>query len=65
MSLLRRRQGEPEYDAPRFTGVYPQPTTVRVDDGPADRQPHPDAAVFCGEEGFENPLEMFPIDARS
>src|SRR5271166_406918 len=65
MSLLCRRQSESEYGAPGFIDVYPHPTPMRDDDGPADCQPHPHAAGLCGVEGFENPLEMFPIDARS
>src|SRR5208337_2215004 len=65
MSLLCCRQGEPEYGAPRLIVVYPQPTPMRDDDGTADRQPHPDSAGLCRVEWFENPLEMFPINARS
>src|SRR5271157_2616006 len=65
MSLLCCRQREPEYGAPGFIGVYPQPTPMRDDDGAADRQPHPDSAGLCRVEGLENPLEMFPINARS
>ena len=38
---------------------------MAVDDGPADRQPHAHAAGLRRVEGFENPLEVLRIDARS
>src|SRR5271166_72280 len=56
--LLGGRQGEPKHGASRLISVYPQPTAMRVDDGPADRQPHPKSAGLCRVEGIENPLEM-------
>ena len=36
-----------------------------VDNGPTDRQAHPEAALLRRVEGFKNPLEMFRIDAGS
>ena len=65
MGLLCCRKGEPEYGPPRLIVVYPQTTPMRVDDGTADRQPHPKSAGLRRVEGFKNPLEMIPIDARS
>ena len=65
MGLLCCRKGEPEYGAPRLIVVYPQTAPMRVDDGTADRQPHPKSAGLRRVEGFKNPLEMIPIDARS
>ena len=35
-----------------------------IDDGPADRQPHPHSAGFRGVESLENALDMFRINAR-
>src|SRR5712691_1919100 len=35
-----------------------------IDDGPADRQPHPNSAGLRGVESLENALEMFRTNAR-
>jgi hypothetical protein len=37
---------------------------VGVDDGPADRQPHPNSAGLRGVESLENALDMFQINPR-
>ena len=60
-----RRQGELKYGSPRLIGICPQPAPMGGDDGPANRQAHSDSALLCRVEGFENPLEMFRIDAGS
>ena len=63
--FLACRQSELKYCAPRSIDVRPQPTTVGGDDGPADRQPHPNSAGLCGVEGLEHPLELVRIHAGS
>src|ERR1700757_2617035 len=45
---LRAGQGELKYGAARLVRLSPQPTPMRIDDRPADRQPHPGAAGFGG-----------------
>jgi hypothetical protein len=35
-----------------------------IDDGPADRQPHPGSAVLRGVKRIKNALEMRRSDAR-
>jgi len=35
-----------------------------IDDGPADRQPHPYPAGLRGVKSLENALDMLRIDAR-
>jgi hypothetical protein len=56
---LGRRQGELKY-GPEPHHLAP----VGVDDGQADRQPHPTPLVFCGEEVLEDPFEVSRINAR-
>ena len=55
--------GELKYGPARFVRLYPQPTTVTANDGPADRQTHPYTGRFCGEEGLENSLNIRRINA--
>jgi hypothetical protein len=38
---------------------------MSIDDGPADRQAHPDAARFRRVERLENTFETFRTDARA
>jgi hypothetical protein len=61
---LHGGQGELKYGAARFIRRCPQPAPMGVDDGPANRQPHPCSAGLCGVEGLENAIEMFRMDAR-
>jgi hypothetical protein len=56
------RQGELKHAASRFIGLCPQLASVRIDDGPADRQPHPHSAGFRGVKRLKNALEMLRID---
>ena len=62
---MGRRQSELKHGAPRLIGIYPQPAAVSVNDGPANRQPHPNSAVLCRVEGLENSLEMCRINPGS
>ena len=64
MSSFPVGQGEPKYGASGLVRVCPQPAPVGVDDGPADRQSHPDPAGLRGVESIENALTTFPINAR-
>ena len=61
---MSARQGEPKYRASGFVRTRPQLAAMSIDDGPADRQAHPDAARLCRVESRENALEMFRINAR-
>ena len=61
---FRAGQGELKYGASRLIRVCPQPAPMGIDDGPADRQPHPHSAGLRGVESLENALEMFRINAR-
>jgi len=56
-------QGELKYRASKLIRIRPQPAPVSIDDGPADRQPHPHSAGLRGVEGIENALDMFRIGA--
>src|SRR6266576_5180955 len=62
--VLCAGQRELKYGAARFIRLCPQPAAMGVDDGPADRQPHPRSAGLGGVESLENALEMRRIDAR-
>ena len=64
-ALLRGRQDELKYRAAGFIRLCPQPSPVTVDDGSADRQPHPDSAGLRGEESLKNTLDVLWVDARS
>jgi hypothetical protein len=57
------RQGELKNGASRFIRIRPQPASMGIDDGPADRQPHPHSAGLRGVESLENALEVFRINA--
>src|SRR5258708_37629996 len=59
------RQGELKYRASRFIRICPQPAPMGIDDGTADRQPHPDSAGFRSVESLENPLDMLWINTWS
>jgi hypothetical protein len=63
--VSRAGQRELKYGASRFIRIRPQPPPMGIDDGPADRQPHPHAAGFRGVERFENAIDMLRIDART
>ena len=63
-SYLHGGQGELKYGAARFIRLCPQPAPMGIDDGPANRQPHPHAAGLRGVKCLENALEMRRIDAR-
>jgi hypothetical protein len=57
-------QGEPKYGAARFIRLCPQTAPLGIDDGSANCQPHPHAALLRGVESVENALEVFRINAR-
>src|SRR6516165_1602508 len=61
---LRSGQGELKDGATRFVRLRPQPAAVGFDDGPADRQAHPNSTGLCGVEWFENAIEKFGINTR-
>jgi|HubBroStandDraft_6_1064221.scaffolds.fasta_scaffold1595791_1 hypothetical protein len=48
--IFRAGRGELKNGASRFTHIRPQPAPMGIDDGPADRQPHPHpAGLRCVE----------------
>src|SRR5262249_58180153 len=51
--------------ATRLIRFRPEPAPVGIDDGPADRQPHPGSARLRGVESLENAFEAVPTDARA
>jgi DNA-binding NtrC family response regulator len=61
--LLGRGQGELKYGPPRLIGTHPQPASMTIDDGLANRKPHPNSAGLGGVEGFENSLKVYRINA--
>ena len=63
-SLSAPGQGELKYRASKLIRIRPQPAPVRINDGPADRQPHFHSAGLRGVECLENALDTFRIDAR-
>src|ERR1700738_479664 len=58
------RQDELKHGASRFIGLCPQPASMGIYNGPADRQPHSNSIGLRGVEGLENALEMRRINAR-
>jgi hypothetical protein len=58
------RQGEPKRGPSSLICLCPQPTAMRVDNGSADRKPHPEPAGLCRVEGIENPLEVLNAGPR-
>jgi hypothetical protein len=50
-------QGELKYRASRPIRIRPQPAPGSIDDGPADRRPHPHSAGLRGVECLENALD--------
>jgi hypothetical protein len=61
--LSRAGQGELKYGASHFIRICPQPAPMGIDDGTADRQPHPDSVGFRGVESLENAHEMLWINS--
>src|SRR6266571_1369220 len=61
---FRVGQGELKYGAARVVRLGPQPAPMGIDDGAADRQPHPGSTGLRGVESLENTLEMFRVNAR-
>ena len=57
--------GEEERSPPDRVPLGPETTTVVLDDGPADRQPHSQALRLCGEEGLEHGVLVLLIDSDS
>jgi hypothetical protein len=43
----------------------PEPPAVRLDDRPADRQPHPHTGGLGGEEGAEQPIDVVGGDSHA
>jgi hypothetical protein len=61
---FRAGQNELKYGASRLVCLCPQAAPVGVDDGPANRQSHPDPAGLRGVESVKNALAAFRINAR-
>ena len=61
--IFRAGRGELKNGASRFTHIRPQPAPMGIDDGPADRQPHPHPAGLRCVESLKNALDMLRIDA--
>src|ERR1700676_4767639 len=57
-SVCVHRQGELKRGAVGQVCRGPQPATVDFYDRTADREPHPHAAGFGGEEGVEQPVRI-------
>src|SRR5262249_48802336 len=66
LCTLRRpsRKRELNYRAARFVQLCPRRPPMGIDNGPGDRQSHPDAARLRCVESLENALKMRRIDAR-
>src|SRR5215510_3824462 len=60
---FRAWQGKLKYGAPGLIRLCPQPAPMGVDDRPADRQPHSQAAGPGGVECLENALQVRRTDA--
>jgi hypothetical protein len=58
-------QGELKNGASRFIRIRPQPAPMGIDDGPADRQAHPQTARLRRVEGVENVLESLRRQSRT
>ena len=57
------RQLDVSRDPPVGVAGHPDPSTVRVDDRPADRQPHAEPSGLGGDEGLEDALELRLLQA--
>src|SRR5262249_8753059 len=58
------RQNELEYRAPWLVRFCPQSAAMRVDNGAADRQPHPRPPGFRSVERLEDTFQNIRGDAR-
>jgi len=53
-------QGKLEHGTSRFIRIRPEPAPMGIDDGPADRQPHPHSAGLRCVESLENSAQFAP-----
>src|SRR5215467_13271804 len=61
---FRSWQGELKHGAAGFVRLRPQLSSMCMDDGPADRQPHARSIGLGGVEGLEDSIETLRINAR-